>query len=59
YRSALTTYQDLGFTISGLVPIHEIHFPELVEMDVIMVRSDLIKRRQPEPTDFSRSALTK
>lgn len=42
YLSALEYYQSSGFIISRLVPIHEIHFPELVEMDVIMIRSDLI-----------------
>jgi hypothetical protein len=43
YLSALNFYQSSGFTISRLVPIHEIHFPELVEMDVIMIRSDFNK----------------
>jgi FkbM family methyltransferase len=43
YLSALDFYQSAGFVISRLVPIHEIHFPQLVEMDVIMVRSDLAK----------------
>jgi len=43
YFSALSFYQSAGFTISRIVPIHEIHFPELVEMDVIMLRSDLAK----------------
>lgn len=45
YLSALKFYQSLGFVISRLVPIHEIHFPDLVEMDVIMIRLDLIKRQ--------------
>ena len=44
YLSALAFYQSFGFVISRIVPIHEIHFPELVEMDVIMIREDLIKR---------------
>jgi FkbM family methyltransferase len=43
YLSALNFYQSAGFVISRLVPIHEIHFPQLVEMDVIMVRADLAK----------------
>ena len=43
YTSALSFYQSKGFTISRLIPIHDIHFPQLVEMDVIMVRSDLIR----------------
>jgi FkbM family methyltransferase len=44
YLSAFELYQSYGFVISRLVPIHEVHFPELVEMDVIMIRGDLIKR---------------
>jgi FkbM family methyltransferase len=47
YRTSLDFYQSAGFTISHLVPIHEIHFPQLVEMDVIMVRSDLAQPRHP------------
>jgi hypothetical protein len=45
YISSIRTYQDLGFTISRLVPIHDLHFPDLVEMDIIMIRSDLVIRR--------------
>jgi FkbM family methyltransferase len=41
FATALAFYQNAGFTLSRLVPIHEVHFPELVEMDVIMVRTDL------------------
>jgi FkbM family methyltransferase len=41
YATAINFYQSAGFTLSRLVPVHEIHFPQLVEMDVIMVRSDL------------------
>jgi hypothetical protein len=37
YRSALDFYEGLGFVLSRLVPIHEVHFPELVEMDAILV----------------------
>lgn len=40
FVTALSHYQSLGFSLSRLVPIHELHFPDLVEMDVIMVRSD-------------------
>jgi FkbM family methyltransferase len=42
YRTAIDYFQQAGFVLSRLVPIHEIHFPELVEMDCIMVRRDLI-----------------
>lgn len=45
YRMAIDTYESAGFQLSRLVPIHEIHFPALVEMDAIMVRSDLIKTK--------------
>lgn len=43
YVTSIKLYESLGFVMSRLVPIHEIHFPELVEMDVIMIRSDLIR----------------
>ncbi len=42
YRSAIDFYEAAGFRLSRLVPIHELHFPTLVEMDAIMVRDDLI-----------------
>jgi FkbM family methyltransferase len=41
FAVALSFYRDAGFTLSRLVPIHEVHFPELVEMDVIMVRTSV------------------
>jgi FkbM family methyltransferase len=44
YISSIKLYESFGFTISRLIPIHEAHFPDLVEMDVIMIRSDLIVR---------------
>ena len=42
YRAAIAFYEASGFSLSQLVPIHDIHFPSLVEMDVLMVRSDLL-----------------
>jgi FkbM family methyltransferase len=41
YRAAIDYFQEAGFVLSGLFPIHDVHFPELVEMDCIMVRRDL------------------
>jgi FkbM family methyltransferase len=42
YREAIATYERLGFTLSALVPNNQGHFPLLVEIDCIMIRSDLI-----------------
>ena len=41
YVEALEFYKSAGFMLSRLAPLHEIHFPQLVEMDAIMIRSDL------------------
>jgi FkbM family methyltransferase len=41
WQTALRFYESSGFVLSRLVPIHELHFPQLVEMDAIMVRGDL------------------
>ena len=41
YVEALEFYKSAGFLLSRLAPLHEIHFPQLVEMDAIMIRSDL------------------
>jgi FkbM family methyltransferase len=42
FREALSLYQELGFELSALVPNNAGHFPVLVEIDCIMVRSDLL-----------------
>lgn len=42
FREAISLYQELGFEMSALVPNNAGHFPVLVEMDCIMVRSDLL-----------------
>lgn len=44
FRGAITFYRELGFELSALVPNNAGHFPVLVEMDCIMVRTDLLKR---------------
>jgi FkbM family methyltransferase len=49
YVSALGFYDAAGFRISRIIPIHEIYFPELVEMDVIMIRNDLIRITKGKP----------
>lgn len=47
FREAIGFYQSLGFEMSALVPNNAGHFPLLVEMDCIMVRSDLLQTRPP------------
>lgn len=42
FREALAIYEQLGFTLSAIVPNNAGHFPVLVEMDCIMMRSDLV-----------------
>lgn len=42
FREAITIYEDCGFELSALVPNNAGHFPRLVEVDCIMVRSDLL-----------------
>ena len=44
FREAISFYQGLGFELSALVPNNSGCFPLLVEMDCIMVRSDLLRR---------------
>jgi hypothetical protein len=46
FRDALTEYERLGFTLSALVPNNEGHFPRLLEVDCIMIRTDLISSVQ-------------
>lgn len=42
YRTAIDYFQKEGFVLSRLLPIHELqYFPELVEMDCVMVRRDI------------------
>jgi FkbM family methyltransferase len=54
FREAIGFYQSLGFEMSALVPNNAGHFPLLVEMDCIMVRSDLLHTRPPAaPTRLS------
>jgi FkbM family methyltransferase len=64
FREALTYYQSLGFDLSAFVPNNAGHFPALIEIDCIMVRSDLLaealrplpqeRKEQPaEPVAFS------
>ena len=42
FRDAISVYESLGFELSALVPNNAGHFPQLVELDCIMVRSDLM-----------------
>jgi FkbM family methyltransferase len=43
FVSALEIYRDSGFTLSAFVPNNGGHFPLLIELDCIMVRTDLIE----------------
>ena len=45
YLSALGFYQSAGVFISRIVPINQANFPEVVEMDVIMIRNDFARPR--------------
>lgn len=42
FRDSITTYERNGFTLSAIVPNNSGHFPCLVEMDCIMIRTDLV-----------------
>lgn len=42
FREALTFYEKLGFSLSALVPNNAGHFPRLIEVDCIMLRTDLV-----------------
>lgn len=44
FREAITEYERCGFSLSAFVPNNAGHFPLLLEMDCIMVRSDLADR---------------
>jgi FkbM family methyltransferase len=44
FREAISSYQELGFELSAMVPNNSGCFPLLVEMDCIMVRTDLLRR---------------
>jgi FkbM family methyltransferase len=43
YKEALQDYEKFGFSLCTLVPNNAGHFPRLMEIDCIMIRSDLIK----------------
>lgn len=40
YSGAIRFYEDAGYHLSALVPNNRGHFPDLIEMDCIMYRSD-------------------
>lgn len=42
FREAISVYEKSGFELSAFVPNNAGHFPRLVELDCIMVRSDLM-----------------
>lgn len=43
FKEALAEYSQAGFSLSALVPNNAGHFPLLVEVDCLMVRTDLIR----------------
>jgi FkbM family methyltransferase len=43
FTEAITEYCSLGFDVSALVPNNASGFPQLIEIDCIMIRSDLAK----------------
>lgn len=47
FREALTIYEDCGFALSAFVPNNAGHFPQLIEIDCIMIREDLLLKRVP------------
>jgi FkbM family methyltransferase len=42
FRESLTAYEEMGFTLTSLVPNNAGNFPRLLEIDCIMIRSDLL-----------------
>lgn len=49
YREAIAIYEKLGFTLGALVPNNAGHFPLLVEIDCIMIRTDLVPQLTRPP----------
>jgi len=41
FAEVVAYYEEHGFTLSRLFPNNDVHFPHLVEMDVVMIRKDL------------------
>lgn len=46
FRDAISFYNEAGFDLSAIVPNNPGHFPELIEMDCIMLRRDLLAKEQ-------------
>jgi FkbM family methyltransferase len=44
FDTVVSFYQANGFVMSRLFPNNDVHFPELVEMDVALVRADKVRR---------------
>lgn len=43
---ALTEYRGYGFSVGALLPNNAGHFPDLIEIDCVMIRDDLTKARE-------------
>ncbi len=42
FRQCLSAYEEMGFSLTSLVPNNAGQFPRLLEIDCIMIRSDLL-----------------
>lgn len=46
FREAISRYEKFGFSLSAFVPNNAGYFPELIETDCIMVRTDLLPKTE-------------
>ncbi|MEO6024411.1 MAG: FkbM family methyltransferase [Burkholderiales bacterium] len=44
FDEVIACYESHGFCLSRLFPNNDVHFPQMVEMDVVMIRADQVKR---------------
>lgn len=42
FKEAITLYEDCGFSLSSFIPNNPGFFPQLIEIDCLMVRNDLM-----------------
>ncbi len=42
FREAISLYEDSGFSLNAFLPNNAGHFPKMIEIDCVMVRSDLL-----------------
>lgn len=46
FHEVIEYYASHGFRMSRLFPNNDVHFPQLVEMDVALIRADLVKPKE-------------